>query len=95
MHYFWEVFRGLALAACFFGCLYFWFLSAFGTYRAAKLRKPGRSFLSSMNLLSVFFSRDRYLEEADPARWQSFLGCLGFVVCWLIAFTVGMLSSGK
>jgi hypothetical protein len=88
-----EVVAGLIASAAFVGSFYFWIQCIVGAYQSAKLRKPGRSFLTSMGLMYVFLSKDRYTPEAEPARRRCILGCFGFLLCWLATAASGLLLS--
>ena len=67
-------------------------LAAYYQLRSAKFRKPGVSWITAAWFLSVLFGDPLYTEEAWPCRRKCMLWLLGFVVSFIFALIIGLLT---
>ena len=67
-------------------------LAAYYQLRSAKFRKPGVSWITAAWFLSVLFGDPLYTEEAWPCRKKCMLWLLGFVVSFIFALIIGLLT---
>ena len=78
-------------SCCIFGMISV-ALAAYYQLRSAKFRKPGVSWITAAWFLSVLFGDPLYTEEAWPCRKKCMLWLLGFVVSFIFALIIGMLT---
>ena len=67
-------------------------LAAYYQLRSAKFRKPGVSWITAAWFLSVLFGDPLYTEEAWPCRKKCMFWLLGFVVSFIFALIIGLLT---
>ena len=82
----------IGFASC---CIFGMISAALAVYyqlRSAKFRKPGVSWITAAWFLSVLFGDPLYTEEAWPCRKKCMLWMLGFVVSFIFALIIGMLT---
>jgi hypothetical protein len=78
-------------SCCIFGMISV-ALAAYYQLRSAKFRKPGVSWITTAWFLSVLFGDPLYTEEAWPCRKKCMLWLLGFVVSFIFALIIGLLT---
>ena len=70
----------------------FWFVCAINQWRAAKNRKPGVSWGSAYNMISILWGRRLYTDEGEKNVERCCVGCVGFLACFLVGLLIGWLA---